>query len=188
MEHKHVSWPCMLPQRAALSSKVPAVGCTHSSLLPPPPPPPRCNNEIKKALKVTQLILFDNGRNHTRSLEVAQEWVGGEGRGLGGGELWVCKMKKCNKCAEWDSVGWWNRSVARSELRFYKAAELLRNWRGTCIKQALLSVACRPADNWCRGCCCCLGWSFVSISIRRRWRWFINSAVWALDFLFLIFF
>lgn len=34
--------------------------------------------------------------------------------------------------------------MARSELRFYKAAELLWNWRGTCIKQALLSVACRP--------------------------------------------
>lgn len=28
-----------------------------------------------------QLILFDNGRNHTRSLEVVQEWVGGEGGG-----------------------------------------------------------------------------------------------------------
>lgn len=36
-----------------------------------------------------QLILFDNGRNHTRSLEVVQEWVGGEGRGVGGAALSV---------------------------------------------------------------------------------------------------
>lgn len=53
---------------------------------PPPPPPPRCNNEIKKALKVTQLILFDNGRNHTRSFGGRAGMGGrrGEGEGEGG--------------------------------------------------------------------------------------------------------